>query len=86
MTATIKTLILVAAGLLFAPVAMAGGELASDVSAVLKAHPVELDADVHGDTIVIDGKVDDYSMADQAIVDVAKLPGVSTIINNVRIS
>lgn len=86
MTATIKTLFLIAAGLLFAPVAMAGDQLTSEVSAVLEAHAAELEADVRGDTIVIDGEVKDYSVADQAVVEMAKLPGVNTIINNVRIS
>ncbi|MBT8137938.1 MAG: BON domain-containing protein [Gammaproteobacteria bacterium] len=86
MTATIKTVTVIAAGLLFAPVAMAGEQLTSQVSAVLEAHPAQLEADVRGDTIVIDGKVSDYSVADQVVIEMAKLPGVNTIINNVRIS
>lgn len=86
MTATIKTVTVIAAGLLFAPVAMAGEQLTSQVSAVLEAYPAQLEADVRGDTIVIDGKVSDYSVADQVVIEMAKLPGVNTIINNVRIS
>lgn len=85
-------ILLAAAALLAAPMAVAGAhdDLTESARAALQSDPaiaaLDLDVDYDGEAIVLEGTVADYSLADRAVVEIARLPGVSTIVSNIRTS
>ena len=90
MTSTINKIAGAAAVLMFAPTALADQNLVSRVTQALAADATaaHLDLDVRsdGNAIVIEGVVADDRAADAAVLAAAKVPGVDTIVNHIRIS
>lgn len=70
------------------PVNAVAEDITERVLATLAEHPAAASLNLkvarEGDAVVLDGEVDDYALADQAVVAIAKLPGVTTIVNRIR--
>lgn len=89
MSLTNKLPALLAASLLVAPAAYADRALVEEVQRAIKADPVVAELDLHvawdGEAIVLEGEVDDSRMSDAAVFAAARVDGVDTIVNHIRI-